>query len=77
MIKQRLFLQIFKGIYFFAKTLFLRKPGWGNHVKKVGIAFIIHDKSNSAENFWKMGYGKDNLFSKKVSSPQSYFATAL
>ena len=30
--------------------------------KKIGIAFTVDNKSNSAENFLKMGAGKINFF---------------
>ena len=33
--------------------------------KKIGIAFIGDDTSNSAESFGKMESGEDNLFSKR------------
>jgi hypothetical protein len=40
------------------KLLFTGKEILGNRAyKKVGIAFIADDKSNSAESFWKMGCG--------------------
>ena len=44
--------------------------------KKVGIAFIGDDTSNSAESFGKMGCGEDNLFSKRCLSRRIIFATA-
>ena len=52
------------GICSFAQTFPLRKLKLGDIIKKVGIVFIIGDKNNSAESFWKKGYGEKNLFSK-------------
>ena len=51
------FLQILKSIYSFAQRFRFRK--------KVGIAFIGSDKSNSAKSFCKMGCGEEDLFSKR------------
>ena len=52
------FLQILKSIYSFAQRFRFRK--------KVGIAFIGNDKSNSAESFCKMGCGEEDFFQKVV-----------
>ena len=35
------------------------------YIKQIGIAFITCNKSNSGESFWKMGWGEENLFSKR------------
>ena len=45
--------------------------------KKVGIVFIVNDKSNSVKSFWKMGGGEENLFSKRCLPRKTFLQQPL